>query len=222
NQSELRVVVDQHEQLARAVGIENTNGHLTTSSGSYLLIDNGLADLLDDVRRRRIDLANHSVQIDAGQGDHVQRLLLSVRAKLRIGQSLHEGLANGLDAFLRDIGRHHERPREYALRIDDLENLPLLGRLRKVEAPRHATLVELGIARNRFLDNHPHRRAGAEPIRTLPQDVRVALTANALHLAALHGQRNIERAAIAADQLELDPQDIHQRARHVVRGSAAG
>ena len=99
-------------------------------------------------------------------------------------------------------GRDEIGPRERLLADDDFGHLAAVVVLDELPHRRHAGLGQLGVRARPDLQQDVEL-AVADPVRLLRLHARPVPAAHAVDLAALHRERDVERALVAGDDVEL-------------------
>ena len=175
---------------------------------------------LDELLRRRVELVDHVLHLRAGSGV-IEIFIFSASA--RNCGSCHggvEGRAQDVDLFGRRAGRRDVGALEHLLADDEFGDLAVVGVGDELPDVRNAELGEFGCRLERDLHQHVELLV-AHPIALLRFHARPVPAAHAVDLAALHRERDVDRALVAGDDLEFGAGGVIVQIG-IVAGRAAG
>ena len=135
-------------------------------------------------------MRHHLLHLGARQRLDVEAELLGVGEERRIGHRLVERRAQHFELRRRRVRRRDVGAVEYGLADDQFDHLAVLFAFDELEHARHA---HLGQQRMRF-EADLHQDVGlvvAQPVRLLRAEARPVPAADAVDLAALHGERHL-------------------------------
>ncbi len=170
--------------------------------------------LVGDLLGGLVDLLHQLLDLGAGDRRDLELRLGGVGEEVRVLHGVVERLAQRLGAVLRHTGRRQKRPAHHLPREDQPEDLLLLVGLGEIHAPAEHSAGP-GCLCERQLHQDVDRLV-VDPALVRRQHARPRPAAAALHLAALHRQRDVVAARIAGDDLELGAEHAVEDARELI------
>src|SRR5215208_161812 len=174
---------------------------------------------LNDILRSCIELLDQLLYPGARQWRDRDFHLLGISEELRVLYRVVEGLAQNVDLLRRRASRCDIGALEYLLADHQFGHFAVLI-LDVVPDRGNAHFGQLRLRLERDLHQHVELLV-AQPVGLLRLDARPVPAADAVYLAALHGERDVGRAGIAGNDLEFGTCSVIVE-RRIVAGGATG
>src|SRR5215208_698366 len=174
---------------------------------------------LNDILRSCIELLDQLLYPGARQWRDRDFHLLGISEELRVLYRVVEGVAQDADLLRRRARRCDIGALEYLLADHQLGHFAILI-LDVFPDRRNAELSELRLRIERNLHQHVELLV-AHPVALLRLHARPIPAAHAIDLATLHGERDVDRALITGDDVELRAGRMIVQ-RRIVAGGAPG